>query len=177
MHCFKTAGGVPLNHFQVLLIDRSDVGAGNFDIEFNYDQVVWEAGTASTGDANCLGGSPARAGFANGSGTFQELAGSGVVSGFLDANSTTGLVNTSLNNSQLGRHIIPVRGGTPSLGVEADLSVTKTASSNPRAFGKRHYLHGGGEQQGTLYRQPGDPYRHPARGCQLRLFFRQPGNV
>ena len=40
VHCFKTAGGVPLNHFQVLLIDRSDVGAGDFDIEFNYDQVV-----------------------------------------------------------------------------------------------------------------------------------------
>ena len=58
-----------------------------------------------------------------------------MVSGFLDANSTTGLVNTSLNNSQLGRHIIPVRGGTPSLGVEADLSVTKTASSNPVLLG------------------------------------------
>ncbi len=136
--CFFDFGPAPagLNHFQVLLIDRSDVAAGDFDIEFNYDQIVWEAGLDSGGDSNCLGGSPARAGFANGSGTFQELAGSGVVSGFLDSNLTTGLVNTSLNNSQLGRHIIPVRGGTPSLEVvEADLSVTKTDSPDPVLLG------------------------------------------
>ena len=132
MHCYKTAGGVPLNHFQVLLTDRSDVAAGDFDIEFNYDQIVWEAGTTSSsgGDANCLGGNPARAGFANGSGTFQELAGSGVVSGFLDSNSTTGLVNTSLNSSQLGRHIIPVRGGTPSFPQSSPFTMTKTGDTN-----------------------------------------------
>ncbi|MDP6662615.1 MAG: hypothetical protein QF477_00960 [SAR202 cluster bacterium] len=29
-----------LNHFQLLLIDRSDVASGDFDIEFNYDQVL-----------------------------------------------------------------------------------------------------------------------------------------
>ena len=116
VHCAvgsQSSLGPPLNHFQVLLIDRSDVAAGDFDIEFNYDQIGWEAGGApgSGGDADCLGGNTARAGFANGSGIFDELAGSGVVGGFLDANPTTGFVNTSLNSSQLGRHVILSRGG------------------------------------------------------------------
>ena len=116
VHCAvgsQSSLGPPLNHFQVLLINRSDVAAGDFDIEFNYDQIGWEAGGApgSGGDADCLGGNTARAGFANGSGIFDELAGSGVVGGFLDANPTTGFVNTSLNSSQLGRHVILSRGG------------------------------------------------------------------
>src|SRR5208282_2454647 len=45
-----------LNLFQVVLVDRSDVGAGNFDIEFNYNQVQWETGDASGGTGG-LGGS------------------------------------------------------------------------------------------------------------------------
>ena len=32
------------NDFQMILTDRSDTGAGNFDIQFNYDTIVWEAG-------------------------------------------------------------------------------------------------------------------------------------
>ena len=40
VRCF---GGNPaLNFFQVVLIDRSDVGVGDFDIEFNYDQIQWD---------------------------------------------------------------------------------------------------------------------------------------
>ena len=60
-----------------MLIDRSDVAAGDFDIEFNYDRIQWETGDASGGDA-CQGGEPARVGFSNGSGApgaFFELAG------------------------------------------------------------------------------------------------------
>jgi hypothetical protein len=56
-----------LNTFQVVLIDRSDIAAGNFDIEFNYDQIQWETGDAS-GGSNGLGGSSARVGFSNGTG-------------------------------------------------------------------------------------------------------------
>ncbi len=37
------------------LIER-DTGAGNFDIYFNYDRILWETGTASGGNANGLGG-------------------------------------------------------------------------------------------------------------------------
>jgi hypothetical protein len=40
-----------LNSFQLLLIDRSDVGAGDFDIEMNYDKVQWETGDASAAAA------------------------------------------------------------------------------------------------------------------------------
>jgi hypothetical protein len=38
-----------LNQFQLVLIDRSDTGAGNFDIEFNYGNILWETGEASGG--------------------------------------------------------------------------------------------------------------------------------
>ena len=53
-----------------------------------------------------------------------------MVGGFLDSNSTTGLVNTSLNSSQLGRHNIPVRGGTPSFPQSSPFTVTKTGDAN-----------------------------------------------
>ena len=121
-----------------MLIDRSDVAAGDFDIEFNYDQIVWESGVdTGGGEFDCLGGNTARAGFANGSGTFQEFDGSAVVGGFLDSNSTTGLVKTSLNSSQLGRHIIPVRWGTPILYTPqtSPITVTKTGDTNDGVCG------------------------------------------
>ena len=33
-----------LNTFQVLLVDRPDLGTGDFEIVFNYDQIQWETG-------------------------------------------------------------------------------------------------------------------------------------
>ena len=38
-----------LNAFQIVVIDRSDIGSGDFDVEFNYAQVQWEAGEVSGG--------------------------------------------------------------------------------------------------------------------------------
>src|SRR6185503_9968860 len=38
-----------VNQFQLILIDRSDRRAGDFDIEFNYDRIAWETGDASGG--------------------------------------------------------------------------------------------------------------------------------
>ncbi len=102
-----------LNDFQLILTDRSDIAAGDFDIEFNYDQIQWETGSAS-GGSNGLGGSPARAGFANGTiapGTFYELLGSGVQGSFLDTNPTTGLIYNSLNSNVDGRYYFRVRNG------------------------------------------------------------------
>lgn len=104
------------NHFQVIIINRSDIGSGDFDIEFNYDQIQWEAGGASGGTFNCLGGSSARVGWSNGTGapgTSFEMAGSGVNGAFLDSNLTTGLIRRSLNSAQLGRYLFQVRGGVP----------------------------------------------------------------
>jgi hypothetical protein len=103
-----------LNTFQLILIDRSDTGVNNFDIEFNYDQIQWETGDASGGSGG-LGGSSARVGFSNGTGTagtFFELAGSGVNGAFLDGGPNS-LVGHSLNSNVLGRYVFAVREGQP----------------------------------------------------------------
>ncbi len=48
-----------LNSFQLILVDRSDLGVNNFDIVMNYDKIQWETGDVS-GGTNGLGGSSAR---------------------------------------------------------------------------------------------------------------------
>ncbi|MBE9050198.1 PEP-CTERM sorting domain-containing protein [Nostocales cyanobacterium LEGE 11386] len=102
-----------LNSFQLVLIDRSDTGAGNFDIEFNYDQIEWETGGAS-GGTDGLGGNSARVGFSNGTGapgTFFELAGSAVNGAFLDGGPNS-LVSNRLNSTVDGRYLFTARNGT-----------------------------------------------------------------
>jgi hypothetical protein len=105
-----------LNFFQMRLIDRSDVGPGDFDIVFGYDSIQWESGQASGGNVVCQGGSSARIGYSNGTGnagTFFELPGSGIPGAFLDSNGQTGL-----------RHQPPlrfsVRSGVPSAIADRD---------------------------------------------------------
>ncbi len=100
------------NSFQLILIDRSDTGPQNFDFWFNYNRVQWETGQASGGDANGLGGFSARAGYANGQGTFAELSGSGVNGALLDSNLVSGLVHNSLNSGVNGRYVFQVRNGS-----------------------------------------------------------------
>jgi len=120
--CFDNVTSV-LNEFQVLLVDRSDVGDGDFDIELNYNQIQWEAGQASGGDNACRGGAAARVGFSKGTaepGTFFELPGSGVPGAFLDTNRDTGLVHGSRNSTQPGRYVFPVRNGRPVVGHDGD---------------------------------------------------------
>ena len=95
-----------------MLIDQ---GGGDFDIEFNYDQIQWEAGQASGGNADGLGGNSARVGFSNGTGdpgTFFELPGSGVPGSFLDSGPPdTALVLNSLNSDVPGRYVFFARSG------------------------------------------------------------------
>lgn len=101
------------NSFQLILVDRSDVAAGDFDIVFNYDQIQWEAGEASGSDADGLGGDSARAGYSNGTGdpgTFFELEGSAVNGAFLDGGPNA-LVSGRLNSSVDGRYIFQSRSG------------------------------------------------------------------
>ncbi|HKV85495.1 MAG TPA: nidogen-like domain-containing protein, partial [Ktedonobacterales bacterium] len=71
-----------LNSFQAILVDRSDIGSGDFDIIFNYNKVLWETGSASGGTGG-LGGNPAHAGYSNGSNVSYEFPGSGTVGAFL----------------------------------------------------------------------------------------------
>jgi hypothetical protein len=104
-----------LNSFQLLLVDRSDVQVGDFDIVMNYDKIQWESGDAS-GGVDGLGGVSARVGFANGIDQAFELPGSSVNGSFLDANPDTGLIHNSRDSVQLGRYIFPVRNGAPPAG-------------------------------------------------------------
>jgi len=101
------------NSFQLILVDRSDVGTGDFDIVFNYGQIQWETGEASDGDADGLGGDSARVGYSNGTGapgTFLELAGSAINGALLDGGPNA-LVSGSLNSPIPGRYIFQARGG------------------------------------------------------------------
>ena len=97
---------------QLVIIDRSDIAPGDFDMEFNYFKVQWETGDASNG-VNGLGGSSARACYASVSGSTFELDGSGVPGSFLDTNVVTGLIYQSLNSSVPGRYIFYFRNGEP----------------------------------------------------------------
>ena len=63
----------PTNSFQLVIVDRSDTGAGNFDFMFNYDQVAWDIATAASTYR-------ARAGWGR-AGTGFEFPGSGTPQG------------------------------------------------------------------------------------------------
>ena len=107
-----------LNTFQIVLIDRSDTGSGNFDVEFNYERIQWETGDAS-GGAGGLGGTPVVVGWSNGSGepgTSFELPGSLISGQFID-NGPRALARRRLNSPVLGRYIFRARNGVLSPGL------------------------------------------------------------
>jgi len=107
------------NTFQLVLIDRSDIAAGDFDFEFNYTVVNWETGQASNGNSQGLGGSPVRIGYSSGgtNPTSFELTGSGISGFFLDSNLVTGLIYNQYGipfdgANMDGRYSFSVRNGT-----------------------------------------------------------------
>ncbi len=100
-----------LNSFQLILINRSDIASGDFDIMFNYDQIQWETGDASDGSGG-LGGSSAHVGYSNGSGdsgTYYEFNGSGVNGALLDGGSDALISNSNVGVD--GRYVFEVRSG------------------------------------------------------------------
>jgi hypothetical protein len=98
-----------LNYFQLVMIDRStDLGAGNFDFEFNFNNIAWETGDASNGHGG-LGGSCARMGWTNGTISYEQ-PGSGVCGAFLDGGAFA-LNSHSLNSDVAGRYVWNVRQG------------------------------------------------------------------
>ncbi len=100
-----------LNQFQLIITDRSDVHAGDFDFEFNYDQINWETGSAMlSGGSNGLGGNSARVGWSNGDLKSFEQTGSAINGALLD-NGPNALVKGSLNSSVAGRYVFNVRNG------------------------------------------------------------------
>ena len=150
------------NRFQALLVDRSDTGAGNFDIELNYGQIKWESGDAS-GGTNGLGGESARAGFSKGTGeggTYYELPGSGTPGAFLDDNNSSGLIFGQLNSDVAGRYVLQAREGTvtPNNPNPMDLPPPVPDGGNP-----------GGIPVGNQAGGPGRPNDTPEPGT-LTLF-------
>ena len=100
------------NSFQLLLTERADTGAGNFDIQFNYDRIVWEAGTASGAPLGGLGGTSALAGYWTSATSNATLAGSLVNGALLDTGPAgTSLIHNSLNSNILGQYNFQVRNG------------------------------------------------------------------
>lgn len=101
-----------LNTFQLILTDRSDTGAGNFDIEFNYDQILWETGDIT--GSNGFGGSSAVAGYSNGmsgsNNVYYQLPGS-LMNGTLIDGGADSLTGHSLGSNVLGRYDFQVRNG------------------------------------------------------------------
>jgi hypothetical protein len=101
---------------QMIFIVRSDRAAGDYDMEFNYCKVQWEAGDVSGGSGGYwIGpyGEPARAGFASASGSFFEFNGSGDAGAFLDSNLTTGLIYKDFNSIDQGRYVFQFHNGVP----------------------------------------------------------------
>lgn len=90
------------NSFQMILTERADTGAGNFDIQFNYDAIVWDQGSVS--DTSAL------AGYWTSPTSNDTLAGS-LVSGALLDNGTNALIGHSLNSNVLGQYNFQVRNG------------------------------------------------------------------
>ncbi len=130
--CFSTTDG-GLNSFQMIIIDRSDIGEGDFDIEFNYQAIDWESGTASDGNEVCEEGSPARIGYSNGTTTSFELAGSGEAGAFLDTNLDTGLIHNSRNSLVSGRYVFEVRNGVAPTGNHIAGTIFGNDINNPLA--------------------------------------------
>lgn len=101
-----------LNTFQLVITDRSDINAGDFDFEFNYDKVRWETGDAtSSGGSNGQGGNSVRVGWSNGNSNSFELPGSAVNGALLDGGAQS-LVAGSLNSNVAGRYSFSVRNGS-----------------------------------------------------------------
>jgi hypothetical protein len=108
------------NLFQLVLIDRPDRASGDYDVEFNYAHINWEAGDVSGGSDGLWigpGGYPARTGFASSSGSTFEISGSSIPGAFLDSNPTTGLIlhTNAYSGNVLGRYVFQFHNGTNSL--------------------------------------------------------------
>ena len=97
------------NSFQLILTDRSDIAAGDFDFQFNYDRIQWETGSAS-GGSNGFGGSSARVGWSNGFSASLELPGSATNGSFINGGGNA-LVSNSLNSNVIGQYNFQVRNG------------------------------------------------------------------
>jgi hypothetical protein len=133
---FDNAHATPTDSFQLVLIDRSDTGAGNFDIEFNYNNIMWDSSDTMAGTGGLAAMSPgttgrsASVGFSQGTGapgTFFVLPGSNAshADPFVDGGADA-LHSHDLNANTLGRYHFFFRNGT--LATNTNFNVTTTSS-------------------------------------------------
>lgn len=100
-----------LDSFQLLLVNRTDTGAGNFDLYLNYDKIQWESGDAS-GGLNGLGGGSAVAGFSSTgtpAGFTLQLPGSAVNGALIDGGANSLVAGG--NSDAAGRYTYSFRAG------------------------------------------------------------------
>lgn len=118
------------NQFQLVIIDRSDVAAGDFDFEFNYGYIHWDAG------ANAVNGLSALMGYSDAQGQSFLLSGSGIAGSFLDGNATSALIHHQLGTpfdgaTMDGRYTFNVRGGLVSAVTTPDEPQDPDPGSDP----------------------------------------------
>ena len=128
------------NDFQLVLINRPDTGAGNFDIQFRYNRLEWTTGDASDG-LDGLGGTPAQAGYDAGDDTnFFALPGSftagvlGLASTSNVATDTPGLWYFQIRNGALGDGSSPEAPLLPVIVTEGGFQFDFEVDLNQRVF-------------------------------------------
>jgi hypothetical protein len=98
------------NNFQLIMVDR---GSNDFDLEFNYGSMQWEAGVAAGGVSGLGDGSGnvdcARAGWTDGVANSYELPGSAVCGALIDGGAQS--LATGSNTDVPGRFLFTVRNG------------------------------------------------------------------
>ena len=138
----NTTSQTTTDTFQLVIIDRSDTGAGNFDFIYNYDQMLWDRGTASAGYA--------RAGWAANATTGFELPGSGHERRVARRRCHVDVArqeDRSNSGGQLGRYTWQVRGGTAP-NVPPSVTVTDRCSRAMRRTAYSNYT-GAGDATAT----------------------------
>lgn len=123
-----------LNTFQLILTDRSDRGAGDFDIYFNYGSIQWESGYAN-GGVQGLGGTTASAGW-NAGGVFYAMAGSLTPGAFLDGGPQA--LATGTNDGVPGQMRLSVQNGAVTVPEPASVALVVLALL--AALQKRHRI-------------------------------------
>lgn len=85
--------GADPNNFELIIVSRSDLGAGNFDIHFVYRTITWDNGNAVAGFHNGSAANP----------LFFQVPGSGVEGAFLNGgiNALAASTNTGFEGSLL----------------------------------------------------------------------------
>lgn len=109
---YYNRGDDKLNTFQLIIIDRSDRGAGEFDLEFNYEQIQWEVGDVhgSGGLADDPGDPTALVGWSDGLGNSFEFAGSGQPGALIDGGAFA-LIGDEYDTGSNGNYLFTASGG------------------------------------------------------------------